>query len=113
MRAAVMVDPSPFAIDSQLQAGTARLTVVGELDIATVGQLEREARRVLAQGVSRLIIDLSGLTFIDSSALRLFIVLNDLAAGESWELSLVRPSGHVLSIFQISGAEQNLPFIDD
>jgi len=108
-----MAKPSSFTIDSQLLGDTARLTVVGELDIATVGQLEAAVGAMLARGVSQLIIDLSGLTFIDSSALRLFIVLNDRAAGEAWRLSLIRPAGQALSIFQISGAEEHLPFIDD
>lgn len=108
-----MVEPGSFAIDSQLQADTARLTVLGELDIATVAQLEREVGAMLARAARHLIIDLRGLTFIDSSALRLFIVLGDRAAGEDWELSLIRPAGQALSIFQISGAEERLPFIDD
>jgi anti-anti-sigma factor len=108
-----MADPSSFAIESQVQADTARMAVTGELDIATVGQLETEVEAVLARGVRRLILDLSGLTFIDSSALRLFIVLSDRSAGEDWQLSLIRPSGPALSIFQISGAEEHLPFIED
>jgi anti-sigma B factor antagonist len=109
----LMANPSSFAIVSQLQAGTARMKVVGELDIATVGQLEAEVGTVLARGIGELVLDLSGLTFIDSSALRLFIVLNDRAEGEDWQLSLIRPVGPALSIFQISGAEEHLPFIED
>jgi len=108
-----MVKPSPFAVDSEVQADTARLTVAGELDIATVGQLEAEVEAVLARGVRELVLDLNGLTFIDSSALRLFIVLKDRSAGEDWQLSLTRPAGPALSIFQISGAEEHLPFIED
>jgi anti-sigma B factor antagonist len=108
-----MGEPPSFAIDSDVQADTARMTVAGELDIATVGQLEAEISAVLARGVRELVLDLRGLTFIDSSALRLFIVLNDRAAGEDWRLSLIRPAGQALSIFQISGAEEHLPFIED
>jgi anti-sigma B factor antagonist len=108
-----MAKPSSFAVDSEVRADTARLTVAGELDIATVGQLEAEVEAVLASGVRDLILDLSGLTFIDSSALRLFIVLKDRSAGEDWRLSLTRPAGPALSIFQISGAEEHLPFIED
>jgi anti-sigma B factor antagonist len=108
-----MAKSFPFAVDSEVQADTARLTVAGELDIATVGQLEAEVEAVLARGVRELILDLRGLTFIDSSALRLFIVLKDRSAGEDWQLSLTRPVGPALSIFQISGAEEHLPFIED
>jgi hypothetical protein len=40
-------------------------------------------------------------------------VPSDRAAEEGWELALIRPAGQALSIFQISGAEEHLPFIDD
>ena len=105
--------PGALEIDSELRSDSARLTPVGELDIATAPQLEQEVRSLLARSVRHLIIDLSRLTFIDSSALRLFIVLNDRSAGEGWRLSLIRPTGQVRSVFEITGAEENLPFIDD
>jgi anti-anti-sigma factor len=108
-----MANSSSFAIDSQVQADSARMSVSGELDIATVGQLEAEVGSVLAQGIRALVLDLSGLTFIDSSALRLFIVLGERSAEEDWQLSMIRPSGQARSIFQISGAEEHLPFIED
>jgi anti-sigma B factor antagonist len=104
--------PSALEIDSELQADTARLTPVGELDIATAPQLEQEVRSLLARSVREVVIDLSRLTFIDSSALRLFIVLNERSAEQGWTLGLIRPTAHVLKVFEITGAEDNLPFID-
>jgi hypothetical protein len=40
-------------------------------------------------------------------------VLSDRSASEDWQLSLTRPDSPARSIFQISGAEEHLPFIDD
>jgi anti-sigma B factor antagonist len=105
--------PSALEINSELHADTARLTPSGELDIATAPQFEQEVRSLLARSVQRVIIDLSRLTFIDSSALRLFIVLNDRSASEGWTLSLIRPTGQVRSVFEITGANESLPFTDD
>jgi anti-anti-sigma factor len=105
--------PTPFEIRSELNADTARLGVVGELDIATAPMLEYEVRTVLARAPSRLIIDLRELTFIDSSGLRLFILLSERAAEEGWTLGLIRPSEEALPVFQISGADRNLPFVDE
>jgi len=105
--------PSALEIDSELQADTARLTPSGELDIATAPQLEQEVRSLLARGVRHVVIDLTRLTFIDSSALRLFIVLNERSSGEGWRLSLIRPTGQVRSVFEITGADDNLPFVED
>ncbi|HWX73771.1 MAG TPA: STAS domain-containing protein [Solirubrobacteraceae bacterium] len=105
--------PSALEIDSELQADAARLTPVGELDIATAPQLEQEVRTLLARSIRRVVIDLSRLTFIDSSALRLFIVLNERATDEGWTLALIRPVGQVRSVFEITGAEETLPFIEE
>ena len=113
MTGAADSERSALEIDSELKADAARLTPVGELDLATAPQLEQEVRSVLARSVREIVIDLSRLTFIDSSALRLFIVLNDRCASEGWTLSLIRPTGKVRSVFEITGAEENLPFIDD
>lgn len=113
MSAAGTGPPGALEIDSELQSDAARLTAVGELDIATAPQLEQEVRSLLARGVRHLLIDLSRLTFIDSTALRLFIVLSDRSAGEGWTLKFIRPTGQVRSVFEITGAEENLPFIDD
>jgi anti-anti-sigma factor len=109
-----MVDlPTPFEIRTELSADTARLGVVGELDIATAPMLEYEVRSMLARAPARLIIDLRELTFIDSSGLRLFILLSERAAEEGWTLGLIRTSEEALPVFQISGADSRLPFIDE
>jgi anti-anti-sigma factor len=105
--------PSAFEIDSELVGETARVTPVGELDIATAPQLEEEVGSLLGRSARRVVIDLARITFIDSSALRLFIVLSDRAGVEGWTLGLVRPSGQVRSVFEITGAEESLPFIED
>jgi anti-sigma B factor antagonist len=113
MTGAAGPQPSALEIDSELSADTARLTPSGELDIATAPQLEQEVRSLLSRAVRRVVIDLSRLTFVDSSALRLFIVLNERSAKEGWTLALVRPTGQVRAVFEITGAEENLPFVDD
>jgi anti-anti-sigma factor len=104
---------SPFEIHGKLEGDTARIAIVGELDIATGPQLEKQARAMIARQVRELVIDLSQLTFIDSSGLRLFIALNDDASAGDWNLHLIRPSDAALTIFRITGAEENLPFTDD
>ena len=52
-------------------------------------------------------------TFIDSSGLRMLIGLNDRAEQEGWTLALLRPAEPSLSVFQITGADDNLPFIEE
>jgi anti-sigma B factor antagonist len=104
----------PFEIRSERQEENGgRLTLTGELDIATAPQVEEAARAMLAKGVGNLVIDLRGLTFIDSSGLRMLILLSDRAAGEEWTLGLIRPTERTLSVFEITGADENLPFVEE
>jgi len=108
-----VIRPSQFEIHTQLEDGTGRLTVVGELDLATVGDLQDRAQSLLEQSASRLILDLSQMSFIDSSGLRLLISLSARAEKEEWTLGLVRPDQRAFSVFEISGVDQKLPFIED
>jgi anti-sigma B factor antagonist len=98
---------------SELQEDRGRLILTGELDIATAPQVDEAAAAMLAKPVRELLIDLSGLTFIDSSGLRTLIGLNDRSVAEDWTLSLIRPSEPPLSVLQITGADENLPFIEE
>jgi anti-sigma B factor antagonist len=107
-----VIQASPFEIRSGVEADTGRLILAGELDIATAPQVEDAARMILAQRVTHLIIDLSALTFIDSSGLRMLIALNDAASHAGWSLALIRPEPP-LSVLQITGADENLPFIEE
>jgi anti-anti-sigma factor len=98
---------------AERSADAGHLTITGELDIATAPQVDDAAGALLREGVSELRIDLRDITFIDSSGLRLLIALHNRATAEGWELSLIRPSGRSLSVFQITGADENLPFVEE
>lgn len=103
----------PLQIERVAGGAQALLTLRGELDIATLPRLEEALEAVLAERPERLVLDLRPLAFLDSSGLRQFIVLADRAQLEGWELVLVRPGPPMLSIFQITRADENLPFVDE
>jgi anti-sigma B factor antagonist len=108
-----VIHASSFKIQCGLHGGDAELTLVGELDMATVPRVEQAVAAVLEQGARSLVVDLSGITFVDSSGLRMFITLNDRAEAEGFSLGLIRPTDSSLAVFQITGAEENLPFVED
>jgi anti-anti-sigma factor len=108
-----MVEPAPFEVRSEFEADACRLTVIGELDIATTPQLEEAAHATIARGVIDVTVDLRQVTFMDSSGLRALIVLNDRASTEGWALGLLRPAGPPLAILALTGADKNLPFVED
>jgi anti-sigma B factor antagonist len=107
------VSQAPLEIDSACAGESGRVTLSGELDLATVARVEQAVDAALAKGVRKLVIDLARVGFVDSSGLRLFIVLDQRAASEGWKLSLTRPPERVMTVFRVSGVEDTLPFADD
>jgi anti-sigma B factor antagonist len=104
---------TPFEIESVYDSESARLSLSGELDLATLSRVQDAVDALLVRPVKSLTIDLAGLSFVDSSGLRLFIVLDRRAAEEGWTLSLTRPQPQAMTVFRISGAEENLPFLEE
>jgi anti-anti-sigma factor len=103
----------PLQVESHREGERVRLTLTGELDIATAPRLEDAIEAALSAGLQQLVVDLRPLGFLDSSGLRQFIVLADRAREEGFELLMVRPAQSVLAIFQVTRAEENLPFVDE
>jgi anti-anti-sigma factor len=60
----------PLRCETSAERDSARIAVVGELDLATVPILESEVNAQRAAGFRRVILDLRELQFIDSSGLR-------------------------------------------
>lgn len=104
---------TPFELETVSDGQTGTLGLTGELDIATVPRVEQAIDALLSAGVESVTIDLSGVGFVDSSGLRLFIVLDQRASADGWTLALTRPSRQALTVFRVSGVEDELPFIED
>jgi anti-sigma B factor antagonist len=106
------VSSVPFKVESEVRGGEAVLRLAGEFDLAGTQRVEEAAEGLIAAGPERLLLDLSGLRFIDSSGLRVIVVLHQRASQEGWALELVRPGPPVMRVFQISGLADRLRFVD-
>jgi anti-anti-sigma factor len=96
-----------FAISSQCTGTTVRITVAGELDIATATHLREHTSRPLAEPTELVVLDLTDVSFIDSSGLH---ALLDAAAQGDSRLRIV-PSPVCLRLFDIAGVRDRLPLI--
>jgi anti-sigma B factor antagonist len=105
-----MVRQARIAISEEVRGANLLLSIDGELDISTVPLLEAQIEAA-HESPTPLTLDLSGLTFMDSSGLRLLIELSERARREAWKLSLV-PSRHESAniVLRITGADSALPF---
>ncbi len=104
---------APFEMESAIDGETGTLRLSGELDIATVPRVEEAVERLRAGGADQLMLDLQGLDFVDSSGLRMCIVLQQRADAEGWSLRMRRPGEQALAVFRLSGVEATLPFVED
>ena len=87
-----------------------RVSLTGELDVATVPELEAAVTAARADGGEELVIDLSGLEFMDSSGLRCLMQADDRAAAEGWRLTLVRGPDAVHRVFEVTRMDRRLTF---
>ena len=82
----------------------------GELDGANAKALEDEFIRVEATSVSRVVLDLSELEFIDSTGLAVILRADTRAKNDGHVLRLLRPQGRVRRVFELCGLDGLLAF---
>jgi anti-sigma B factor antagonist len=78
------------------------VTVAGPLDLATAPQLRACIERRHADPHQRLQIDLSGITFCDSTGLSTLIWAYNTLGGVDWPV-LIHPSKHLTQLLAITG----------
>ena len=92
----------PFCVDLVPSDGEIVVEAIGELDLHTAEVLEGEVIRLRAAGHDRIVVDLRGVEFIDSTGLRLLIGLHRAAQREGRSLSLVPGPRPVQRIFELT-----------
>jgi anti-anti-sigma factor len=86
-----------------------RLVVVGELDIATVPLFEAAIREE-RQAQQDVLLDLAGLTFVDSSGIRSLVLAANDARANGWHLSIAGDlTAPVHKALEITGVLALLP----
>ncbi|HEY9472329.1 MAG TPA: anti-sigma factor antagonist [Mycobacteriales bacterium] len=88
------------------------MRVAGEIDIATVGQVEDELSQLLAGGCRYLVVDLRMTGFCDASGLSSFIVAQGRVRARQGWLRLVGPQPIVMKLFQVTGLAREFSFYD-
>jgi anti-sigma B factor antagonist len=104
--------PAEFAVHAEPDGRAYVVAPAGELDLGTVGPL-RDLIAARPATCERLVLDLSGLTFFDTSGMRLVIETMHEARERGIELALVRGPEDVQRLFAIARVEDRLPFFDD
>lgn len=93
------------AFDVWVMSGPRRTVVrpSGELDLSTVGQMERSLHEALAAGTPELVLDLHELEFCDAAGLQVFLRARRAAFAAGAALWLERPTRIVRRVLEVSG----------
>jgi anti-sigma B factor antagonist len=92
----------PFCVDVVPRDGEIVVEAIGELDLHSADVLEGEVVRLRRDGHDRVVVDLRGVEFMDSTGLRLLIGLQRAAQREGRALSLVPGPRPVQRIFELT-----------
>ena len=92
-----------FDLKVSPEADETRVDVSGELDAYTAPQLRKVLDELLDGSVSRLIVNLSGTSFIDSTGLGVLVGAARKARSQDGELVLDQPTNSVHRVLQITG----------
>ena len=93
--------------------GLVHIALVGELDLSTVAKVQEELRRVEANSPATLVVDLSKLTFLDSTGLRCIVTADERARAAGRRIVIVRGPDPVQRVFAITRLEERLEMVDD
>jgi len=99
----------PFTCEVRPEQDHVVIAPRGELDMATVGAVEQELRRQLDSGIRTLVLDLAGLSFMDSTGLHLVARWSAEASREGFSFQLEPGSPAVQRVFELAGMTEELP----
>jgi anti-sigma B factor antagonist len=105
--------PGQLVIESATEAEVTTLTLAGELDLASTPTLERELASVESSGAKKIVIDLAGVGFMDSTGLQALLRARERARTETGiQLALKRGPHQVQRVFELTKTADAFTFID-
>jgi anti-sigma B factor antagonist len=104
------IEQGLLTIHSEPQDDARFVSLHGALDLANAKALEDEFICIEATSVSRIVLDLSELDFIDSTGLTMIVKADRRAKNDGHVLRLLRPSGQVGQALAVSGLDELLAF---
>ncbi len=82
------------------------VTVEGEVDVYTAAQLRQTLDQEIAEGRTRLVVDLDAVSFLDSTGLGVLVGRLKLVRNSSGWLRIVCSSERILRVFRITGLDK-------
>lgn len=90
-------------ISTDVQQDISIVSVTGKIDAVTVMRLDEEAHRVAANGAHRILFDFTGVTYINSSGLRVILATAKTQKNNAGIFALCGVCGEVEKVFRLAG----------
>ena len=100
-------------VESEERDGLVKVSLRGELDLSTVGKVDEELERWEGSGPRLVVLDLSKLTFLDSTGLRCVVRADERAREDGRRLVVVKGPEAVQRVFEITRLEERIELVDD
>jgi anti-sigma B factor antagonist len=99
-------------MQTRREGPAAVVSVTGELDLASSPALREELERASATGAELVILDLRGLTFMDSTGLSVVVKAHQRAVESGHRFAVVRGGKQVQRLLMLTGVGERLTVID-
>ena len=104
-----MLAPDQFALTSAYLGGNTHVvTVVGDLDVATAPALAAELERITLEGAMEAVVDLLGVSFVDSVTLGVLVDASKRLKARGGTLRIVCDDRRIARIMEITGLDRVL-----
>ncbi|TLY20922.1 MAG: STAS domain-containing protein [Nitrospirae bacterium] len=88
------------------------IRIEGRFEFGTRHDYKRLIGQIVQEGHRRLVLDLEGVTFVDSSALGLLLLTDQNFKLKKGHFSLVKPTGYVRQVIELANLPRVIPVYD-
>lgn len=99
-------------INSELANGWQCIAVEGEVDLATVEELEAAIDQIFADDAHPLVVDLRGSSFMDSTGLKALVMANRKFDESGRSFAVAVSGGPVARLIDLSGVESSVRIVE-
>jgi anti-sigma B factor antagonist len=103
---------SECSIEAERHLDTSIVRLHGEFDLAAEKRFTDELGSLLDRPTATLVLDLRGLTFMDSTGLRVLVSLHNQAEQDGFDFAVLCDDGNVRNVLRETRMDRVLPVVD-
>ena len=107
----VSLDDGSLTCEVVPERDVVRVRPIGALDMATAPVLEQQLEELREAGFRQLIVDLGGLSFMDSTGLRLALKWHEAAERDGFQIGFAPGPPAIQRVFELTGMSEHVPFV--